>query len=115
MSITSTFDAWLSEKEALVKKVRAEMGEHRFTHTLAVAKEALSLANAFELSEKDAKRLFVAALLHDYTKAYHTEKQLSVAKEYGIALSEDDLASPPVLHSRTAAVVCQTIFPEDVD
>ena len=41
MSITSTFDAWLSEKEALVKKVRAEMGEHRFTHTLAVAKEAL--------------------------------------------------------------------------
>lgn len=115
MSITSTFDAWLSEKEALVKKVRAEMGEHRFTHTLAVAKEALSLANTFELSEKDAKRLFVAALLHDYTKAYSTEKQLSLAKEYGTTLSEDDLASPPVLHSRTAAAVCQTVFSQDVD
>ena len=115
VSITSTFDAWLSEKEALVKKVRAEMGEHRFTHTLAVAKEALSLAKAFDFSKKDAKRLFVAALLHDYTKAYSTEKQLSLAKEYGTTLSEDDLASPPVLHSRTAAAVCPTVFPEDVD
>ena len=115
MNVTSTFNAWLSEKDLLVTKVRSEMGEHRFTHTLAVAKEALSLANVFGFSEKDAKRLFVAALLHDYTKAYSTEKQLSLAEEYGIALSEDDLASPPVLHSRTAAVVCQTLFPEDVD
>jgi len=115
VNITSTFDAWLSEKEALVQKVRAEMGEHRFTHTLAVAKEVLSLADTYDLCEKDAKRLFVAALLHDYTKAYSTEKQIALAKEYGIALSEDDIASPPVLHSRTAAAVCKTLFPLDVD
>ena len=115
MNITSTYNAWLSEKEALVKRVREEMGEQRFIHTLAVAKESLSLAKAYDFSEKNAKRLFVAALLHDYTKAHSTEKQLALAKEYHIPLSQDDLASPPVLHSRTAAVICQAIFPQDMD
>lgn len=115
MNITSTFEAWLSEKDALVKKVQQEMGAHRFTHTLAVAKEAILLAQAFDLSEQDAKRLFVASLLHDYTKAYSTERQIALAKEYNIPLSKDDLASPPVLHSRTAAVLCQSTFPNDVD
>jgi len=115
VNITSTFDAWLIEKEDLVKKVGSEMGEHRFSHTLAVAKEVLSLANTFDFPEKDSKRLFVAALLHDYTKTYSTEKQIALAKEYGIALSEDDLASPPVLHSRTAAAVVRKVFPDDTD
>ena len=86
MSITSPFDAWLSEKAALVARVQNEMGEHRFYHTLAVAKESLRLAEVYKLSEKDAKRLFVAALLHDYTKANTTEKQLALAKEYNIPL-----------------------------
>lgn len=115
MNTTSTFEAWLSEKEALVQKVKSEMGEHRFTHTLAVAKESITLATAFDFSEQDAKRLFVASLLHDYTKAYSTEKQIALAKEYGIPLSQDDLASPPVLHSRTAAGICQIVFSSDVD
>ena len=95
MNTTSTFDAWLSEKEALVQKVKSEMGEHRFTHTLAVAKESIILATAFDFSEQDAKRLFIASLLHDYTKAYSTERQIALAKEYNIPLSKDDLASPP--------------------
>ena len=115
MNTTSTFDTWLSEKEALVQKVKSEMGEHRFTHTLAVAKESIILATAFDFSEQDAKRLFIASLLHDYTKAYSTEKQIALAKEYGITLTQDDLASPPVLHSRTAAEICQIVFPGDVD
>ena len=115
VNITSTYEAWLLEKEALVTNVRAKMGEHRFCHTLSVAKETLSLAEAFVFSENDAKRLFVAALLHDYTKAYSTEKQLSIAKEYGVTLSKDDLASPPVLHSRTAAAVVSKKFPNHTD
>ena len=76
MNITSTYEAWLLEKEALVTNVRAKMGEHRFCHTLSVAKETLSLAEAFVFSENDAKRLFVAALLHDYTKAYSKRRGL---------------------------------------
>lgn len=115
MSITSTFDAWLLEKSALVAAVKREMGEHRFHHTLAVAKESIRLSEAFCLCESDAKRLFVAALLHDYTKAYSHEQQLALADEYGIFLTEDDLASPPVLHSRTAAAVCQKNFPHETD
>ena len=115
MNIASTFDIWLLEKESLVKKVRAEMGDHRFAHTLAVAKESLVLATAFGLSPNDSKRLFVAALLHDYTKAYSTEKQLALAKEYNVVLSEDDLAAPAVLHSRTAAAVVIHTFPHDTD
>lgn len=115
VNITSTFDAWLLEKDALVKKVQKEMGEHRFTHTLAVAKESIILAKAFDFSEQDAKRLFVASLLHDYTKAYDTAHQIALAKEHNIPLTQDDLASPPVLHSRTAAVLCQSVFAQDVD
>ena len=115
MNITSTFDSWLFEKNDLVTQVKSEMGDHRFAHTLAVAKEALVLAKAFSLSEQNAKRLFVAALLHDYTKAYSTERQLSLAKEYGVTLSDDDLASPPILHSRTAAAVVMQVFPHDTD
>lgn len=115
MNITSTYNRWLCEKESLVARVKNEMGEHRFTHTLAVAKESLRLANAYDLAEVDSKRLFVAALLHDYTKAYSHEEQLLLAKEHGVSLSQDDLASPPVLHSRTAAAVVIKIFPHDTD
>ena len=115
MNTTSTFDAWLLEKKDLVARVENEMGEHRFHHTLAVAKESLRLAAVYSLKQTDAKRLFVAALLHDYTKAYSTEKQLALAKEYAVFLSKDDLASPPVLHSRTAAAVCRTVFFSEVD
>lgn len=115
MNIISTYEAWLSEQETLVRSVKTEMSEHRFAHTLAVAKESIRLSLAYDLCEDDAKRLFVASLIHDYTKAYSTEQQLALAKEYGIPLSQDDLDSPPVLHSRTAAVVCQHKFPNNTD
>lgn len=115
MNVSSTFDAWLVEKNELVACIKNEMGADRFNHTLAVAKESLRLAEFYNLEKTDAKRLFVAALLHDYTKAHDSEKQLALAKEYAIFLSQDDLDSPPVLHSRTAAAVCRALFPHDTD
>ena len=115
MNINSIYETLLAQKADLVADVQNEMGEHRFQHTLAVAEETLRLSEIFDLTKNDRERLFVAALLHDYTKAYGYDKQIAIAKRYGIVLSQDDLNSPPVLHSRTAAVLCQSTFPNDVD
>ena len=115
MNINSIYETLLAQKADLVADVQNEMGEHRFQHTLAVAEETLRLSEIFDLAKNDRERLFVAALLHDYTKAYGYDKQIAIAKRYGIVLSQDDLNSPPVLHSRTAAALVKYRFPNEVD
>lgn len=110
MKSVSTFDELSKEYSALVDAVKQRMGEHRFAHTLAVAKETVALAGEYSLSPKDQKKLFVAALLHDVTKALDFDRQMKLAQNLEIPLTEEDIASPPILHSLTGAAVAKRDF-----
>ncbi len=90
----------LSEDEikAVLKK---RMNEHRFEHSLNVAKRAVFLAEKYGA---DPEKAYFAGLIHDICKGISPEEQLDIIKNEGIVLDEDTLASPALWHSITGAV-----------
>lgn len=88
-------------------KIENEIEGYRYIHTISVYNECTFLANKFALSIDDSLSLRSAALLHDITKKYNFESQLKLSEELGVRLSEDDVLSPSVLHSLTAAAYAE--------
>lgn len=105
----------LPVSQNLILEVRKRVDEPLFAHIMSVAEESLRLAEIFKLSEQDTKRVCTAALLHDITKRLSLSEQLSIAEKYGVALSDDDLACPAVIHSVTGAEVARHEFAEYTD
>ena len=56
--------------------------------------------------------LRVAALLHDVTKEYSTDRQLQICALKDIPLDADALYAPKTLHAITAAALIPESFPE---
>lgn len=102
-----------SELEALRVRVGADMSEKRYAHTLAVEVMAGKLAELY-CPEKKSK-IRAAALLHDVTKEYSTERHIRICREYGQVLTDEDLASPKTLHARTAAILIPMMYSEYSD
>ncbi len=97
----------------LREKVKEYQTEKRYSHTLAVEREAKALG-AIYLPD-DVNRLCAAALLHDITKAYDTEKQLKTCSEFGIIIGVEDVAAPKLFHAKTGAAVAKRDFSDYVD
>lgn len=100
----------MTDLKALENALGTRMDAYRLSHTIAVKEECLRLATLFDLSDNARNSIAAAALLHDCTKGLKYSEQLSLAKQLGITLSADDLASPKVLHSITGAAVAKTEF-----
>ncbi|MBQ8578641.1 MAG: HD domain-containing protein [Clostridia bacterium] len=108
--------------ESLIDAVRAEIpafiGGKRLAHTYAVERECVSLISVFSahpmlFSEEDGYKLRIAALLHDITKEKTVDEQIALAAKYRIPLTDFDLASPKVLHAKTApALAADTLNPK---
>ena len=101
--------------DALRKKLdlgfsRGAMSEKRYRHTLEVEKMAARLGEIF-IPEK-VNILRAAALLHDVTKEYPADIQISLAGKYGISITELDLCAPKTLHAMTAAASIAFDYPE---
>ena len=101
------------ELNALRDAVKEYQTEKRYGHTLAVEREAGALGEIY--LPGDVNRLRAAALLHDITKIYDTEKQLKILAEFGIMIRTEDSASPKLLHARTGELVASREFPHLVD
>ena len=99
--------------ENLRLTVKSSMSEKRSFHTLAVEKMAVRLGEIYAPEKISVLR--AAALLHDITKELDTEKQITLCKEYGISLSDNDVLAPKTLHARTAAEKIKRDFPEFAD
>lgn len=100
----------MNKIESLRAAMRERQDDYRFAHTCAVAEEAMNLAKLFELSEAETENLHIAALLHDCTKGLSYPEQVALADKMGAMLSDDDLASPKVLHAITGAAVAKAEF-----
>ena len=85
--------------------------EKRFKHTLGVQKEAYELGKIFMPNE--AEKLELAGLLHDITKDFTVEKQLSLCDEYGIFVDRVHLV-PKLLHAKTGCEYARRLFGADV-
>ena len=102
-----------SEILTLRKRVMADMSEKRARHTLAVEQMAARLA-ALYCPEKE-QVLRVAALLHDVTKEWKTDRHVAFLTERGVEVSALDVAAPKTLHARTAALLVPEEFAEFAD
>lgn len=91
----------------LREAVRPYYTESRFVHAMAVEEEAAKIGEML-LPEK-VPALRAAAILHDITKKYDTQKQLQCCAEFGIIVKEP--LSPPILHALTGAEVALRDFP----
>ncbi len=83
------------------RRVREHLAqEHRFAHTLGVARTAERLAAAHG---EDTARARIAGLLHDLARLYSGERLLRECAERGMPIDAFEHAHPIVLHARLGA------------
>lgn len=90
-----------------VRELMADRPVPLLRHTERVVREALSLAPYWDL---DPQRVELAAWGHDLFRAHPPSEQLRFAREFGLALSEEDEAAPVVLHGPVAAAVLRARY-----
>ena len=80
--------------------LKGRLSEKRFYHSLAVAKEALRLAQKYGANEEKA---FLAGLLHDICKDTPPNEQLQLFSEFGIILSALEKSAFKLWHAMSGA------------
>lgn len=88
------------EFENYVQILKERLTEKRFYHSLAVAKEALRLAEKYGC---DAKKAFLAGLLHDICKDDDPNLQLQLFSEFGIILDTVEKKARKLWHAIAGA------------
>ena len=99
--------------ESLYQRVRGEISEYRFSHIAGVERAAIALGELY--MPEAVSELRVAALLHDITKELSTEEHVELMKKHGVDVTETDLRSPKVLHSKTAELAVAERYAEFAD
>jgi predicted HD superfamily hydrolase involved in NAD metabolism len=90
------------------RRVRAHLGQdHRFAHTLRVARTAAALAQAHGIDPLPAR---LAGLFHDLARLYSGERLLRECGERGLAIDAFEQANPVVLHARLGAELAREDF-----
>ncbi len=83
------------------------MGDFRYTHSVNVAKEAVTLAKLYGCDEGKA---YIAGILHDVTKEIPKDEQLQIIRDGGIILDSVQKNAPKLWHSISGSVYIQTHF-----
>ncbi len=95
---------------SLRERVKNEMGEKRYFHTLEVEKMAARLGEIYV--PQNIPMLRAAALLHDVTKERSTEEHIAICENAGLLVFKAERKSPKMFHAKTAALVIPNKYPE---
>jgi predicted HD superfamily hydrolase involved in NAD metabolism len=95
---------------ALREKMKNEMGEKRYNHTLEVEKMAARLGEIYAPDKLSALR--AAALLHDVTKERTVDEHIAICESAGLVVSRAELKSPKMFHAKTGALVILQKYPQ---
>lgn len=79
------------------KKLKREMDEGRYQHTLGVMYTAAALAMRYEY---DIQKAQIAGLLHDCAKCIPNGKKLKLCEKYQIPVTEVENRNPFLLHAK---------------
>ncbi len=92
----------------LGKRVHAHIGQqHRYEHTLRVARMAVQLARRYG---ENVERALLAGMLHDLARLYSPERLLAESRARKLSISAFEKAHPRVLHSRLGAELAKEQF-----
>ncbi|MCD7736550.1 MAG: bis(5'-nucleosyl)-tetraphosphatase (symmetrical) YqeK [Lachnospiraceae bacterium] len=89
------------------KKLKKEMDDTRYTHTLGVMYTAAALAMCHEA---DLERSTVAGLLHDCAKCIPNAQKLSLCEQYKLPVSPIEQKAPHLLHAKLGACIAHDKF-----
>lgn len=98
------------ELSALSAEVGTRLSEGRYRHTQGVEQMAARLGALF-FPPDTVRALRAAALLHDIAKELPKEEQLSLIRESGFAVTEEDVSSPTLYHAFAAPALIRRDFP----
>lgn len=92
----------------LARAVRAEIGgDHRYAHTVRVARFAERLAVRHG---EDPRRARLAGMLHDLARLSSVPQLLAACATYGLAIDAFEARNPLVLHARVGAAIARERF-----
>lgn len=89
------------------KKLKKELDEDRYRHTLGVMYTAASLAMCYGA---DLFKAQLAGLLHDCAKCIPTEKKLKLCRSYNVQISRAEERAPYLLHAKLGAVLAREVY-----
>ena len=95
----------------LAQRVRDHLAQdHRFAHTLRVARTAGGLAAAHGL---DTRRARIAGMLHDLARLYPGERLVRECESRGMPIDAFERENPVVLHARLGAELAREAYGVD--
>lgn len=86
------------------RKVKKELDQYRYMHTLGVMYTAASLAMRYQADVKDA---MLAGLLHDCAKCIPGQDKIRLCKKYDIDITPIELSNPGLLHAKLGAYLAK--------
>ena len=90
-----------------IEKIKPNLKEKRFNHSLCVAKEARRLA---ELYGADANKAELAGILHDVTKEFNQIQHFGLVNKYKIPFTKLELETEKLWHAKTGAVYAKEVL-----
>jgi len=99
--------AYTDSRDLYISFLKKHLSKERFLHTLAVEKEAISLAERYNV---DVGKASLAGLLHDCAKGFSDEELVRLAISYNIPLSIWDLSFPQILHAPVGSIFAREYF-----
>lgn len=95
----------------MAQRVRQQIGqEHRYAHSVRVARCAESLARHHGVDSRKAR---LAGLLHDLARLFSPERLVAEAQARGLPISEREREHPVLLHARLGAALAREMFAVD--
>ncbi|WP_317854025.1 nicotinate-nucleotide adenylyltransferase [Chakrabartyella piscis] len=92
--------------ESMKEKLQSALQIKRYIHTLGVESEAMKLAEIYG-TKQDKQKAQIAGLLHDCAKDYPRDLQQRLCKEYKLALDEDTIRTPQLIHAVLGAEIAK--------
>lgn len=89
------------------KKLKKELDEDRYRHTLGVMYTSAALAMRYGA---DLEKAQVAGLLHDCAKCIPNDKKLKLCEKYQIPVTLVENNAPFLLHSKLGAYLARTKY-----
>lgn len=89
------------------KDLKKKMKPARYQHTMGVVKTAEHLARIYDT---DVSQASLAALLHDCAKHIDDGKKVAMCREYGVSVTDAEMANPSLLHAKCGAIVAEYVY-----
>ncbi len=98
------------EYEAIVAKIRTQLSEKRYIHSLGVSQTAVQLARRFGA---DLQKAALAGLLHDCARNFSEDRLLLHAEDHGLTIDLVERHTPVLLHAKVGSLLASSEYGVD--